>query len=113
MNDVIKDKVFKLLKNNDIFVDDEQLLTRLLDNLDEDETKLIVQVIEKLLSEGYKFHVEVCETECGYEELYFVVHYDKGLSDEEIDEDLFRLNEYVRDINDRIPWWLGFARDIK
>jgi len=61
-----KNKVIELLENNNIRVDDEQLLFRLLDNLYEDEIKLIIQVIETLLTEGYKFHIEVLETECGY-----------------------------------------------
>jgi len=108
-----KNKVFELLKNNKIYVDDEQLLSRLLDNLYEDEIKLIIQVIEKLLSERYKFHIEVYETDGDLEELYFVIHYANHVSRDNIRQDLFRLNEFVRnEISPNILAFVGFASEI-
>jgi len=109
-----KEELIELLRNKNIVIKNEWLFYNLLEKLSSDKIKLITQIVEKLLQENYSFHIEVYETDGDLEELYFVIHYSDNLSDEEIDEDLFRLSEYVREINNnKVPWFIDFAREIK
>ena len=102
------------MKKGTIAVKDEILFYNLLNKLSQSEIQLIADIVQKLLDDGYSFHIEVYETDGDLEDLYFVIHYKGGIPDEHIDEDIFKLNEYVREIDrDRILWFVGFASEIE
>lgn len=109
-----KEELIKLLKNRNIIVKDERLFCSLLGKLYQDEIQLIVHIVKMLLNEARSFHIEVYETDGDLEDLYFVIHYKGNTSDEDIEEDIFKLNEYVRKIDkNRVLWFVGFASEIK
>jgi len=109
-----KEELIRLLKNRKIVIKDEQLFHNLLKKLYQDEIQLITDIVKKLLNEGRSFHIETYETEGDLEDLYFVIHYDGNISDEDVEEDIFKLNEYVREIDkNNVLWFVGFASEIK
>jgi len=109
-----KEELIRLLKNRKIVIKDEQLFHNLLKKLYQDEIQLITDIVKKLLNENRSFHIETYETEGDLEDLYFVIHYDGNISDEDVEEDIFKLNEYVREIDkNNILWFVGFASEIK
>ncbi len=108
-----KEELLKLLKNRNIIIKNEHLFYHLLKKLYQDEIQLILHIVRKLLNEDRLFHIEVYETEGDLEDLYFVIHYGCGISDEYIEEDIFNLNEYIREIGkDKTLWFLNFASEI-
>ncbi len=109
-----KEEMIRLLKNRKIVIKDERLFYRLLEKLYQDEIQLIIDIVKKLLEENRSFHIEVYETEGDLEDLYFVIHYKDNISDEDVEEDIFKLNEYVREIDkNNVLWFVGFASEIK
>lgn len=109
-----REELIRLLKNKNVMVKDEQLFYGLLKKLYQDEIKLITDIVRKLLNENHSFHIEVYETDGDLEDLYFVIHYGENVLDENVEEDIFRLNEYVREIDkDKALWFVGFASEIK
>ena len=109
----LKEELIRLLREREIVIKDEQLFNKLLEKLYPDEIELITRIVKKLIDENYSFHIEVYETEGDLEKLYFVIHYKSNLPSEEVKKDLFRLNEYVREINKNVLWFVGFASEIK
>jgi len=109
----LKEELIGLLRKRKIVIENEQLFYDLLEKLYPDEIELITRIVKKLLDENYSFHIEVYETEGDLEKLYFVIHYKSNLPNEEVKKDLFRLNEYVREINKNVLWFVGFASEIK
>ncbi len=110
----LKENLIRLLKNRKITIKDEKLFYNFLNKLHQDEIQLVLYTVKKLLDENYSFHIEVYETDGDLEDLYFVIHYEKNTPDDRIDEDIFKLNEYVREIDkEKVLWFVGFASEIK
>ncbi len=110
----LKENLIRLLKNEKITIKDEKLFYNLLNKLHQDEIQLVLYTVKKLLDENYSFHIEVYETDGDLEDLYFVIHYEKDTPDDRIDEEIFRLNEYVREIDkEKVLWFVGFTSEIE
>jgi len=109
-----RERFIKFLRSRNILIQNEKAFYNLLNKLYQDEIQLIFEVVERLFNKNYSFHIEVYETDGDLEDLYFVIHYRGDVSDEYIEEDLFNLNEFVREIDkDKVLWFIGFASEIK
>lgn len=109
-----KEELIRLLKNRKIVIKDEPLFHSLLNKLYQDEIQLITDIVRELLNENRSFHIETYETEGDLENLYFVTHYDSNISDADVEEDIFKLNEYVREIyKENVLWFVGFASETR
>ena len=109
-----KEELLRFLKNRKIVIENEQLFHSLLNKLYQDEIRLITDIVRKLLNENRSFHIETYETEGDLEDLYFVIHYDSNISDADVEEDIFKLNEYVREIDkENVLWFVGFASETR
>lgn len=106
--------LYDLIQQNGIYVYNEHTFKSLIKKLDKKEHKLLYEILNHLLENEKKFHIEVYPTDGDIEQLYFVVHYDKEISEEKIEKDLFNLNEYLMEIDKKgIMWFVGFASERK
>lgn len=110
--EILRTTLLNIIRNNGIEVDDEFLLNNLLDKLEKARLKVLLQIIDYLIKNNYKFSIEVYETDGDLEHLYFVIHFPPVVDRKKINEEILKLAKYKRSIDkNKLLWFAGFARE--
>jgi len=108
-----REKLLQFFKSKNVKIDQEDLFRKLLEKLNSEEIRLIERIATELINGKYNFHIEVYETDGDLENLYFIIHFPEEKPYEQVEEELFQIDEFKRKIDkNKILWFINFATEI-